>query len=103
VAAESQAGHRRPRHGVGGRVGNGPNGLVLTAISSEPPDAVGDGHTDPDIVIPRRTVSLRPERSGTGVGRTYTITATITATATGRAEPERAAVIVRRAAAVNGE
>jgi PKD repeat protein len=58
--------------------GMAPEGLVLTATSSEPEDALGDGNTGPDIVITGGSVALRAERSGTGVGRTYRITATAT-------------------------
>ena len=58
--------------------GLAPAGLVLTATSSEPDDASGDGHTGPDIVITDGFVYLRAERSGTGPGRTYTIRATAT-------------------------
>lgn len=53
-------------------------GLVLTATSSEPEDTLGDGSTEPDVVINGGSVALRAERSGTGVGRTYRITATAT-------------------------
>jgi PKD repeat protein len=58
--------------------GLAPEGLVLTATSSEPENAVGDGNTGPDVVITGGSVALRAERSGTGVGRAYTITATAT-------------------------
>jgi hypothetical protein len=55
-----------------------PEGLVVTATSSEPDNAAGDGNTEPDIVIAGGSVALRAERSGSGVGRVYTITATAT-------------------------
>jgi hypothetical protein len=47
----------------------------LTAVSDEPEDGKGDGHTSPDIVIDGASVALRAERSGAGDGRVYTITA----------------------------
>ncbi len=53
-------------------------GVVVTATSSEPGDGRGDGRTSPDIVVVGNVVSARAERSGAGVGRTYTITATAT-------------------------
>jgi hypothetical protein len=52
-----------------------PGSLRVTAMSSEPANANGDGNTSPDIVIAGGTVSVRPERSGGGAGRTYTVTA----------------------------
>lgn len=58
--------------------GLGAEGLVLTATSSEPENGAGDGNTGPDIVIAGGSVAIRAERSGTGVGRTYTIRATAT-------------------------
>jgi hypothetical protein len=52
---------------------------ILSVTSSEPPNGTGDGNTPVDWIIPNPqtdplTVQLRAERSGTGVGRTYTIT-----------------------------
>jgi PKD repeat protein len=58
--------------------GVAPGGLVITATSSEPVNALGDGNTSPDIQIADGSVALRAERSGTGAGRIYTITATAT-------------------------
>jgi hypothetical protein len=55
-----------------------PGGLVVTATSSEPANAAGDGNTEPDVVIAGGSVALRAERSGQGVGRVYTITAVAT-------------------------
>ena len=58
--------------------GLAPGSLTVTATSSEPLDARGDGRTSPDIFVVGNVVSIRAERSGTGVGRSYTITATAT-------------------------
>ncbi len=58
--------------------GLAPGGLVVTAASSEAGDGRGDGRTSPDIVVVGNVVSARAERSGAGVGRTYTITVTAT-------------------------
>jgi hypothetical protein len=48
------------------------------AVSSEPPDDRGDGHTEPDIFgaefgSPDFSLLLRAERDGRGPGRTYTL------------------------------
>jgi PKD repeat protein len=53
-------------------------GLVLTAASSEPENAAGDGNTGSDVVIAGGSIALRAERSGTGPGRVYTVTAAAT-------------------------
>jgi hypothetical protein len=50
----------------------------LTAVSNEPEDGKGDGHTAPDIVIKDGNVKVRAERSGHGDGRVYTIRASAT-------------------------
>jgi hypothetical protein len=54
-------------------------GYVVTAISSEPDNGLGDGDTANDIQITGSgtlapVVNLRAERAGNGNGRTYTIT-----------------------------
>jgi hypothetical protein len=51
-----------------------PQCSVIAVSSSEPPTGGGSGNTSPDFVITAPlSVSLRAERDGTGVGRTYTI------------------------------
>jgi hypothetical protein len=52
-----------------------PGSLKVSVMSSEPADARGDGSTAPDFVIDGGNVSVRSERSGPGVGRTYTVIA----------------------------
>ena len=48
---------------------------IISAISSEPDNGLGDGDTANDIKITGDlAVSLRAERSGKGTGRTCTIT-----------------------------
>lgn len=48
---------------------------LLSVVSNEPDNGLGDGDTSNDIVInPDGTILLRAERSGTGNGRVYTIT-----------------------------
>jgi len=56
-----------------------PQVALISAVSSEPADDVGDGNTSLDIVdanvgTDNRNILLRAERSGTGSGRAYTIT-----------------------------
>jgi len=51
---------------------------LLEVSSSEPPDDLGDGHTEPDfdgadLGLDDREVLLRAERDGRGPGRTYTL------------------------------
>jgi len=67
------------------RSGLAPGSLVVTGVSSEPENGLGDGDTAPDIVIVGGTVQLRAERAGTGPGRVYTLTATATDVAGNRA------------------
>ena len=52
---------------------------LVSITSDEPPDGLGDGHTDPDIQgaafgTDDRSFLLRAERSGRRDGRVYTIT-----------------------------
>lgn len=55
-----------------------PGSLVVTGVSSEPENGLGDGDTAPDVVIAGGTVRLRAERAENGTGRIYTITAQAT-------------------------
>jgi hypothetical protein len=59
----------------------GPVTLSVDVQSSEPPDALGDASTEPDIIIgdvgsENTFLQLRSERSGMGDGRIYTVTVT---------------------------
>jgi hypothetical protein len=58
----------------------GPLAVELVSVtSSEPDDATGDGATEPDVqVTPEGRIYLRRERSGSGIGRTYTVTYRVT-------------------------
>ncbi|HLN96842.1 MAG TPA: DUF4114 domain-containing protein [Pyrinomonadaceae bacterium] len=57
----------------------GPLSNVLTVVSNEPVNGLGDGDTAPDWeIIDANHVRLRAERSGSGFGRVYTITITST-------------------------
>jgi hypothetical protein len=52
--------------------------VLLDVRSSEPPNGIGDGNTEPDIMgadigRPDDHIRLRAERSGPGVGRVYTL------------------------------
>ena len=52
---------------------------ILTAVSNEPDNGLGDGDTPHDIeIVDAHHVRLRSERSGLGSGRVYTITITCT-------------------------
>ncbi len=52
-----------------------PTWALVSVVSNEPDDGLGDGDTPNDIVIvDSKTFQLRAERSGTGTGRVYTIT-----------------------------
>lgn len=52
---------------------------TLAAVSNEPADGLGDGHTAQDtVLINNHTLQLRAERSGRGDGRIYTVTVTCT-------------------------
>ncbi len=50
-----------------------PGSFTVTATSSEPADATGDGRTSPDIEVIGGEIRLRAERAGSGPGRTYTL------------------------------
>jgi predicted extracellular nuclease len=48
---------------------------ILSVLSNEPDNGLGDGDEPNDIVVVNNaTIQLRAERSGTGTGRVYTIT-----------------------------
>ena len=48
---------------------------VVSVVSNEPVDGLGDGDTAPDWeVIGDLTLNIRAERAAQGVGRVYTIT-----------------------------
>jgi hypothetical protein len=56
-----------------------PEWILISVVSSEPDNDIGDGNTDGDIQeaeigTPDTTMLLRAERSGTGIGRIYTAT-----------------------------
>ena len=56
-----------------------PKVQLVSVTSSEPDNDLGDGNTTHDIVILSDfSMNLRAERSGTGLGRTYTITYKVT-------------------------
>jgi hypothetical protein len=67
---------------------------IIAVSSSERLNATGDGNTEPDWeILSDDTVSLRAERSGTGVGRVYTITVECT-DASGNKSQSTTSVIV---------
>jgi hypothetical protein len=47
---------------------------IYSVVSDEPSNAPGSGNTAPDVVAGTQAFCVRSERSGTGVGRTYTVT-----------------------------
>jgi len=52
---------------------------IISVMSNEPVNGLGDGDTAPDwIITGDLTVNLRAERSGIGSGRIYTVTVTCT-------------------------
>jgi hypothetical protein len=52
--------------------------VVVTGTSNEPVNGLGDGDTEPDIIINGGQAQVRAERSSQGNGRVYTIAATAT-------------------------
>ena len=52
-----------------------PDVSLVSVVSSEGDDTIGDGHTSDDIQIDDDgSIYVRAERSGPGIGRIYTIT-----------------------------
>ncbi len=64
-----------PTFDVSDNLDPNPTVTLISVVSNEPDEGLGDGDMPDDIVInPDGTIDLRAERSGTGDGRIYTIT-----------------------------
>jgi hypothetical protein len=64
-----------PAIAVSDNVDPNPTVTLVSVVSNEPDNGLGDGDTPIDIVFNSDgTIDLRAERAGTGEGRIYTIT-----------------------------